>query len=123
MENKQLKHQKNKRKLRIIGTILLVIGLICAIIGFVDFFISMTSMGSPHLFFLLFIGLPCIGIGTGLLIFANHREITTFIKNESVPVINEVADEISPAIKSVTKAVKSGIHNEDEIKCSCGVMD
>ena len=123
MENKELKHQKNKRTLRIIGTVSLVIGVICAIAGFVDFFIGMSTMEPPHLFFLLFIGFPLIAIGTGLLIFANHREITTFIKNESVPVINEVADEISPAITSVTKAVKTGIKKEEFIKCNCGTIN
>lgn len=107
------KHNETKKKLRIAGIILLVIGAICAITGFADMFISVSNAGMPSLFFLLFLGFPMIFIGTVLLIFSFKKEIGTYIKNESVPVINEAADELKPAVKSVVSAVKEGLKGEE----------
>lgn len=111
-EEKQ-KHLKLKKKLKTIGIILIVIGAVCAIVGFAEFFITMSSMsGAPKLFFLLFIGLPMIGIGAGLLTFAYRGDILRFTKNEAVPIINETGEEIKPAIKAVTGAVREGLYGE-----------
>ncbi len=106
-------HESTKRKLKIIGGILVAVGGICALIGFIDFFLAMTSFDSPKLFFLLFIGLPCLGIGIGLLSFAFKREITRYVKNETMPVVNEAGEEIKPAVKAVTEAVAEGLKGKD----------
>lgn len=106
-------HNATKKKLRIIGIILLVIGAACAITGFLDFSLCFVSTTVPTLFFLIFLGFPMIFIGTVLLIFGFKKEIGTYIKNESVPVINEAADELKPAVKSVVSAVKEGLKGEE----------
>ena len=73
----------------------------------------------PKLFFLAFIGLPMLGIGAGLLTLAFRREIATYSKNESVPVINEASSEIAPAIQNVVKAAKT----ESGVRCECGALN
>ena len=115
------KHEQLKFRLKIVGFIMVAAGLALAIAGFVDFFKAMSNpeKGIPKLFFLAFIGLPMLGIGAGLLTFAFRREIATYSKNESVPVINEASSEIAPAIQNVVKAAKT----ESGVRCECGALN
>ena len=115
-------HNRTKKKLRIVGGILLGVGVVCALVGFIDFaltFVNASNGGArfPSLFFLAMIGIPMIGLGAGLLVFSYKKEIGRYIKNESVPVINEAAEELKPAVKSVVSAVREGIKGDaDEDK-------
>lgn len=106
-------HNNTKKKLKIIGGILVAIGAVCVLVGFIDFFSAFNGSGMPKLFFLCFIGLPTFGVGLMLLLFGFKKEISTYVKNESVPVINEAADELKPAVKSVVSAVKEGLQGEE----------
>lgn len=122
MDNKNNSaHESVKKKLKIAGACLLAAGLVCTVIGMTDFFAAFNSEGErmPKLFFMCFIGLPLIGLGVGMLIFGFKREILRYAKNESVPVINEVGEEISPAVKSVVSAAKGA----GKIVCSCGAVN
>ena len=86
-------HEKLKKRLKIAGFILLAVGFVCTVVGMANFFSS--AMGGdgemPKLFWLMFIGVPCLGVGGSLIGFAYRREIMNFNKNESVPVINDAA--------------------------------
>ncbi len=109
------KHNKVKTRLKIIGFIVLAIGLACTVTGMVDFFTTAMNMkGMPKLFWLLFIGVPMLGIGGALLGFAFKREIMRYTKNEAVPVINEASEELKPAVKSVAEAVKEADKTEEK---------
>ena len=112
MENKDekmFKHAKNKKILKVIGIILLIAGVCCAVTGFVDMGLSMRRMEMPRLFFLLIIGFPSIGIGGMLTLMGFRKEVATYIKNESVPVFNEASEEMKPGISAVASAVKEGV--------------
>ena len=102
-------HEKLKKRLKIAGFILLAVGFVCTVVGMANFFSS--AMGGdgemPKLFWLMFIGVPCLGVGGSLLGFAYRREIMNFNKNESVPVINDAAGEIAPAVRNIAEAVKT----------------
>lgn len=115
-ENNFEKHEKLKKKLKIAGFVLVIVGAVLTLAAFIDFFITVGNpdKGMPKLFFLAFIGLPMLGIGAGLLTFAFRREIATYSKNESVPVINEASSEIAPAIQNVVKAAKT----ESGVRCN-----
>ena len=109
------KHNKVKTRLKIIGFIVLAIGLACTVTCMVDFFTTAMNMkGMPKLFWLLFIGVPMLGIGGTLLGFAFQREIMRYTKNEAVPVINEASEELKPAVKSVAEAVKETDKTEEK---------
>lgn len=108
-EEEKAKHEQTKRKLKIIGTVLTVCGAILTVTCFVDFFMTMSGHGMPKLFFCGFIGLPLLGVGLMLLTWGNRREIGRYVKNEVVPVVNDAADELKPAITSVVNAVKEGV--------------
>ena len=57
-----------------------------------------------------------------ILSFAFKQEISRYLKNESVPVINEASEELSPAIKNVASAVKQGLSEDSDKKycTACG---
>lgn len=114
-------HEKLKKRLKIAGFILLAVGFVCTVVGMANFFSS--AMGGdgemPKLFWLMFIGVPCLGVGGSLLGFAYRREIMNFNKNESVPVINDAAGEIAPAVRNIAEAVKTA-DEKPTVKCVCG---
>lgn len=114
------KHEQNKRRLRIIGFILLAVGAVFAIIGFASFFRAMSGGGMPELFWCCFIGLPTLGVGGMLLSLSYHREIAQYMEKEHAPVINEAARDMSPAVKTVASAVKEGLSNGNKRICTCG---
>lgn len=116
-EELKKKHERTKRKLKIIGIIVAVAGLGFTVMGFVDM-ISSTSKGEmPALFWGLIVGLPMLGIGGMLCLTGFRREITRYMKNESVPVINETGREIAPAVSAIAGAVKD---SEGNVCPHCG---
>lgn len=119
-EKQNNKHEKTKTTLKILGFIFLGIGIICVLVGFIDFLSMFVSFDYaytfPQFFFLFFIGFPCISAGAIMLIFGFKRELLTYGKNEAVPVINQTATEVTPAIRTVVKTVNETANNNDELK-------
>lgn len=112
-------HEETKKKLKIIGSIILGVGITLSAIGLISFFSAFGSDNFPKLFFLVFPGFPMIGIGASMLSFAYKREIMRYSKNESVPVINEAIEEVSPTVKKVVSGEKTS--DEKTKKCpNCG---
>lgn len=117
--DKKEKHERTKRILKIVGPIVAAAGLILAVVGFVSFFSSFGSGGMPSLFWCAFVGMPVFVIGLGITFTAFRREIATYQKNESAPVINEFAEDIKPAVQSVASAVRETAA-QDAICPNCG---
>lgn len=120
-----MKHQAIKRKIKVLGAVSLAVGLLCAIIGLVDFFGAMSREEPPSLFYLLFIGFPLIGIGGSALAFGFREEILRYHKNESLPIIKEVGSELAPTVRDIADACRE---EESEARaatlvCSCGVVN
>ena len=118
--DKKEKHERTKRILKIVGPIVAAAGLILAVVGFVSFFSSFGSGGMPSLFWCAFVGMPVFVIGLGITFTAFRREIATYHKNESAPVINEFAEDIKPAVQSVASAVRETAAAQDAICPNCG---
>ena len=117
--DKKEKHERTKRILKIVGPIVAAAGLILAVVGFVSFFSSFGGDGMPSLFWCAFVGMPVFVIGLGITFTAFRREIATYHKNESAPVINEFAEDIKPAVQSVASAVRETAA-QDAICPDCG---
>ena len=117
--DKKEKHERTKRILKIVGPIVAAAGLILAVVGFVSFFSSFGGDGMPSLFWCAFVGMPVFVIGLGITFTAFRREIATYHKNESAPVINEFAEDIKPAVQSVAPAVRETAA-QDAICPDCG---
>lgn len=113
------KHFKNKKTLKIIGFSCLILGIILTLIGGIEFFINFGSMSGPKLFFLDFIGIPLIALGSTALGFGYRKEVTNYIKNESVPVAKDLYQDLKPEINDLTNTIKG--KKDSEIICpKCG---
>ena len=111
-------HEKHKLVIRIVGIVLLAIGAICSLIGFIDIFSTISRHEMSSKFYLAIIGLPLMGIGGGLTLFSFHREISRYVKDETMPVLNEAGKEIAPAVRAVANAVRG---KTEEVACPhCG---
>lgn len=117
MNEKDKKHLKTKRILKIAGPIVLVAGLAFAITGFVNIATSMGSGSMPDMFWCFFIGFPLIAVGGTMTGWGFKREIASYAMRESAPVFNEAGEKIKPGISAIADAVK----NSDVKVCSaCG---
>lgn len=114
------KHNKTKKKLKIFGFIFLFVGIALSAIGTIDFFIGFNSFTMPTLFWLDYIGFPCIAIGVVLLNFGYRREISTYMKDEHIPVVKEAYHDVKPEIKDFVNTIKGNESNEVICpKCHC----
>ena len=120
-DNKKEKHLRAKLTLKVVGIILLTAGLGFIIVGITDFVSTFGKPDMPKHFWCLFVGFPLFAIGIVITLLGFKKEITTYIKNESVPVINEIGQEIKPAVSAISNAVKDGM--EEKVICECGTQN
>ena len=121
MDEKQKKHRRVKRTIKAAGILLTIGGIALSVMGFVSFFDAFENGGSPSLFWGCFVGMPMFAFGVNFLRIGFKREIETYGKNESVPVINEASQELKPAIKAIAGAVREGLQEDDGAPCPvCG---
>lgn len=99
-------HENKKKTLKVLGAIILVIGLIFTIIGFASFFSSF-GHGFPRYFWCSFVGLPFLGIGSGMLGIGYKREAMKYMKDESMPVYKEAYYDIKPEINDAINSFKN----------------
>ena len=105
--------QKTRSILRVAGPILLILGIICMIVGAVDFFSAFGSFDSPKLFWCFFVGMPLLFLGSVLSMFGFMGAVTRYVAGEQVPVatdaLTDLAEGTQGAIKTVSRAVAEGI--------------
>ena len=83
--------------LRVGGPIVFGVGLVLAAIGFISFFSAFGSFGMPSMFWMAFIGLPLMGLGT------------TMIKAGYLgPASRYVAGEVSPTLRDTLGFLGTG---------------
>lgn len=83
-DEEKRRHARTKLILKIIGPVIIAGGVVLAAIGFIDLF---SHNGMPGKFWCLMLGLPVIAIGGMITMFAFKKEITRYVKNESVDII------------------------------------
>lgn len=104
----QLRQQAAVRSfLRVGGPILFGIGLLLTIIGFANLFTAFGTFGAPSNFWLAFIGLPLMGVGSAM-VRAGYLG----------PAVRYVAGEVAPSVRDTLGFVGRGA---DEVTCAnCG---
>jgi hypothetical protein len=120
----QLRDQAAFRSvLRVGGLILLGIGLVLTVIAFADFFGSMGSASMPTNFWMGFIGLPLIGIGTSMVRAGFLGPATRYVAGEVAPTIRDTLGYagIGAGAEQVTCAKCGGTNRRDAKFCDhCG---
>ncbi|MEO0474423.1 MAG: zinc ribbon domain-containing protein [Planctomycetota bacterium] len=134
------KHRSNRSALRIIGPVILGVGVLLTVIGLVGFFSTFGSEpsfdGPPEgvkLFFLCFIGIPMMAVGGAITKFAFMGAVARYIASEAAPVakdttnymIDGTKDAVGDLAQSVGAGIAAGLAGEaaaqDTIDCpSCG---
>lgn len=98
--------------LRKAGPVMFGAGLICIIIGLVDFFMA-GSGREPRLFWLLFMGMPLMFVGGVMSQFGFLGAVTRYVAGEGAPVAadtaNYMAEETKGAVETVAKSAAKGI--------------
>jgi len=78
-------------KTRIIGILLILIGLGCIIVGVIDFIVRVTNFSSPtSIFYLTFAGFPLVVVGAIFLSFSFKSNIQTMINQNDTNVNNDL---------------------------------
>ena len=116
MDNKEFenRHQGTARVLRIVGWLILPIGLILIIIGMGSFFTSFGTGKMPSLFFLVFAGFPFLTVGGICLSLGYHKKVTEFVATQTAPVakdftnymVDGTSDSLARAAGKIAKEIK-----------------
>ncbi len=144
-------HEEKRNTLRMLGGIILGIGIIFTLIGLFSFFSAMGSGPSfrhkpnisfqggvpsfsqpsgPRYFWCAFIGLPLCAIGGSMLKFGYMGSVARYASQELTPVatdsFNYVAKNASEGIREVASSIKEGLSDKapSEHKCpKCGATN
>jgi len=112
----QLRDQAGVRSgLRVGGAIIAGVGLILTIAGVASFFSSMNSQSMPTHFWMAFIGLPMIGIGTAMLRGGFLGTTTRYVAGEVAPTIKDTLGYVGIGARETTCA-KCGETNSPDAK-------
>ncbi len=89
-------HSDIRDLLRVVGPLVVGVGLIFTIIGVTSFFSAFSGGGFPSQFWCAFVGLPLMALGTAICKFAYIGAVTRYIAAEVAPVgkdaVNYMAD-------------------------------
>ena len=106
-------HSSKRTVLRIIGPILLLIGILFMLVGFVDFIAAMSGFGMPRLFWCFFIGIPFMFVGGALSIYGFMGSVARYSAGEMAPVakdtFNYMAEGTEEGVQTVASAIGKGL--------------
>lgn len=119
-------HKGFRDVFRVVGPILLAIGILLIVIAMVDFFSAMGGWGPPKLFWCFFLAMPFLAVGGSLTKLGYMGTVARYVAEEVAPVgkdtFNYLADETSQGMGKIAMAIGSGINadpmtKETEIQC------
>lgn len=105
------KNEKARKKFKIIGPIILGIGITLFIISIISFFVAFNSMEFPNLIWLPFIAIPLIGIGSFMTKLGYMKQMSSYVASQTAPIakdtINYLVDGTSDTIANAINNVKN----------------
>ncbi|MHC4212200.1 MAG: zinc ribbon domain-containing protein [Planctomycetota bacterium] len=125
-------HNRIRKKLRIIGPILLGVGVLLTGIAFGSFALSFIFDISPFGLFLAFIGMPLTFAGAVCCMYGYMGKLARYTAQETAPVgkdtFNYLADGTQEGVRAVAGAIGQGLREgmsqnggESKLRCSqCG---
>ncbi len=116
-------HEQLRDTLRIVGPLVVGVGVVFAAIGIGNFFSSFGSFEPPRYFWCAFIGLPMIGVGGMICQFAYLGKIARYTAGEVAPVGKDVANYMvhgtKDAMREMAGAIGEGLRGET-VAIVCG---
>lgn len=116
-------HTTQRATARTLGILLVVVGAIFSLIGFVDFFGAFGGNGIPTKFWCLFVGFPLLGIGSALLKVGYLGAMTRYVAGETAPVVKDtfdyLADGTAASVKKTARAVHDGLRDDPDAARHC----
>jgi len=99
--------------LRIAGPAIFLTGVICVVIAVASMVASAGSFGIPDYFWLAFVGMPLMFVGSVMSMYGFMGAVARFAAGEVAPVAadsaNYVAEETKGAVETVAKAAAKGV--------------
>jgi hypothetical protein len=106
-------HNDIRDLLRVVGPVVLAVGVIFMIVGIGSFFASFGSFGPPRYFWCAFVGIPLMAVGGAICQYAFMGAVSRYIADEVAPVgkdvINYMAEGTQDAVRTVASAVGEGL--------------
>jgi len=101
--------------LRVAGPVVLIIGLIFAIVGLVDFFSAFGGSGPPTKFWCLFVGMPLIFVGLVMTSAGFMGAMARYSAQENAPVgvdtFNYAARNTQQGVRQIAGAIGAGLRD------------
>ena len=107
-------HEAKRNVLRTVGPIVLGVGVIFMIVGAVDFFRTVGSLGGPpKLFWCFFVGMPLLFLGSVMTSAGYMGAVGRYTSAEAAPVakdtFNYMADGTADGVRKMAEAVGEGL--------------
>jgi hypothetical protein len=106
-----------------LGIILLVCGGVFTLVGVGNFFSSFGSMEPPRYFWCVFVGLPMLAFGSGLLKIAYFGRIVRYVAGEVVPVgtdvVNYSAEHTREGVRTYASSIAEGLRSGAVVQVKC----
>ena len=127
-------HGAKRGLLRVLGPIVLLVGLGFVAVGMVSFFAAFGSFGPPKHFWCAFVGMPILFVGGAMTAYGYMGAMARYQAQELAPVgkdaFNYLAKGTSGGLKSAASAVASGLaegmgaQRDEGVRCSaCGAVN
>jgi len=106
-------HETKRNALRVLGLVLLLVGICLSAVGLISFFSTFGGHERPRFFWCAFVGFPLVAIGFHLLSAGFLGAAARYMAGESAPVakdtFNYVATETKDGVRNVAQAVTEGV--------------
>ena len=103
-------HEQKRNVLRVIGPLVLGLGLLFMIVAFVDFARVMSGFGDrPRLFWCFFVGMPLVWLGFVLSSAAFAGAVGRYMAGESAPVAKDTANYLADGTKESVKTIATAV--------------
>lgn len=108
--------------MRIVGPVLVGVGLLLTAIAMFDFFAAFGGFGIPGNFWMAFVGIPLIGIGSAITKFAYLGPASRYVAGEVTPTIRDTLGALGIGGGQTVCAACGGSNAADATYCDdCGV--
>jgi hypothetical protein len=119
-------HSSTRGVLRVVGPLLVAVGLIFTIAGIGSFFSSFGTFEPPRYFWCAFVGLPLVALGVAISKYAFMGGLFRYVAGETAPVakdtFNYMAEGTQQGVRTMAAAVGEGLRGSGtELHCGkCG---